>query len=208
MEIWEEILKDNEILKTYEQINLKTNYVIDHGLVHIKNVIKYIEHICEIFNVQDKTKELALISGTLHDMGYLNSREEHEISSAEYAKEYLKDKLTTQDIDIIADAIIRHNRKRFDYNSNNDVAWILLLADKMDYTRERYIKNLVDDFANSKYSYYIKKIYLTRKKNLVTVNFEFYKNNLKDFYNSIDSMFEIYKRVINHFDCVAEIKFH
>lgn len=208
MQIWEEILNDKKILSIYEQINKTHNYVISHGLLHMNNVVKYIEQICEIFKVDDKTKELAKIAGVLHDVGYMNGREEHEVASCEFAKNYLIGKLPEEEIEIVADAIEHHNRERFDYTSTNDVAWILFMADKMDYTRDRYIENLIDDEAKQKYSYYIKKIYLTRKNDLVFVNFEFYKNKLEGFYDGIDYLYSIYKTVIQHFNCTGEIQFH
>lgn len=205
-EVTNNILQDKKIMNVYEETNSKHNFVIDHGGLHINHVLKYINEICEIFKIDEKIKHLSFIAGFLHDIGYIEGRDVHVTASAKFAEEYLVGKLNSKDREIVVDAIAHHDRSHFDYNSKNPVAYILFMADKMNYTRDRYIEHLVDDDAKSKYSYYIKKISLERNTNLVIVTFETYDNDLPDFHDKINSLFKVYTTVANHFNCETKLE--
>ena len=196
--LWKSILADKQIVELYNNINKHINYVIDHGMLHTLNVLKYVDMICEVFNVTSKVKALSRIAALLHDSGRLESRKEHAKYGAIYARNYLQNKLTLEDIETICYAIEHHDREIFDYKSTNDVAWILLMADKMDYTRDRYIETLLEEEHKEKSSYNIKSINLIRDNGTAcTMVFELFKDML-NFKEEFVNM-SIYNSVANHF---------
>lgn len=204
-ELWKSILEDKQIIQLYEDINKHINYVIDHGVLHTLNVLKYVDMICDVVDVNSRTKVLTRIAALLHDSGRLQSRHEHAKYSAIYAKEYLQGKLNKEDIETVCYAIEHHDRESFDYNSTNDVAWILIMADKMDYTRDRYIPELLEEKHKEKSSYNIKSISLNKiNDNDCEIVFELYKD-IPNFNNEFVNM-EIYKSVLKHFNYDLKIK--
>ena len=204
-QLWKSILKDEQIVALYEDINKHINYVIDNGMLHTMNVLKYVDMICDIINANTKTKALSRVAGLLHDSGRLQSRNEHAKYSAIYAKEYLQGKLNAEDIETVCYAIEHHDREIFDYNSSNDVAWILLMADKMDYTRDRYIPALLEERHKEKSSYKIKSINLNKiseaECEIVFELFEDMPNFEEEFVNMA-----IYKEVLRYFGYDLKIK--
>ena len=197
-EIYEHIISDPYVLKIYEQVNEKMRFVIDHGLLHVSAVLKYIERICDIIQCGDKTRYLSLIAGALHDVGRLRDRDTHALLSAEFAREYLWGKIDQQDIETIAYAISHHERESFDYTTDNDVAWILIFADKMDYTRSRYIPALMNEKYETKYSYAVHSIGLDRKDDTAYVNISLYED-FPNFSEIFQKNTGIYKRALGHF---------
>lgn len=197
-ELWKSILKDKQIIQLYDDINLHIHYVIDHGMLHTLNVLKYVDMICDVVNADKKTQALCRVAALLHDSGRLQSRHEHAKYGAFYAKEYLQGKLNAEDIETVCYAIEHHDREIFDYSSTNDVAWILLMADKMDYTRDRYIPALLEEKHKEKSSYKIKSINLNKKSDteceMVFELFEDIQNFKEEFVNM-----QIYKDVLRHF---------
>ena len=202
--LWKSVLEDNQITKLYEDINKHINYVIDHGMLHTLHVLEYVNTICDVFKVNNKTKVLSGIAALLHDAGRLQSRKEHAKYGAIYAKEYLQGKLSNEDIEEVCYAIEHHDRENFDYNTTNDVAWILIMADKMDYTRDRYIPELLEEKHKEKSSYNIKSICLKKlDNNTCKIEIELYKE-IKNFKEEFVNM-QIYKSVVNHFGCDLNI---
>ena len=192
------ILRDKTIQNIYLKINKKINYVIDHGKLHVEHVIKNTKNICKALSISKHNKRLALIAAALHDVGRLYDNNGHGFEGAKFAKNYLNGKLSNEDIFIVCDAIAHHSTEDFDFNSSNDVAWVLLMADKMDNVRSRYIKKLINEKNKSKISYFIKKIVLKKVKDKITVKVYVYK---KDIVNDekLQKTFALYKTIIDHF---------
>ncbi len=192
------ILKDKTIQNIYLEINKKINYVIDHGKLHVKHVIKNTKNICKALSVSEHNKRLALIAAALHDVGRLCDNKRHCLEGAKFAQDYLNRKLTEEDILTIKDSISHHAIKDFDFNSSNDVAWVLLLADKMDNVRSRYIKKLITDKDKERISYFIKKIVLKKFSDKVAIKVYVYKKDIiKD--EKLQKTFDLYKTIISHF---------
>ncbi len=197
-QVYTQIKNDEYILNLYDEVNRKINYVIDHGMLHINAVLNYINKICEVIECSENIRYLSLIACLLHDVGRLEDRKTHHEKSAVFAKTYLQNKLERQDIEIVADAITQHEKTSFDYSTKNDVAWILIMADKMDYTRSRYIPELLEEEHKSKYSYNIEKIELKRENDKVKVEITLF-NPDKNFELSFKTNLNIYKKALEHF---------
>ena len=201
-----DILQDDDIIDRYNNINKKINYAIDHGMLHVNHVVENVKMICEGLKIDEHIKKLALISATLHDVGRLEDNKRHSELGGEFAKAYLKDKLSIEEISIIADAISHHDSKLFDYNSNNNVAWILFLADKIDNVRSRYIPELLNDENIQNLSYNVKSTIISvENKNLIfTINlynddnliFETIKNGNQDMYTKFANHFGFDKAIV------------
>ena len=196
--LYEETIKDEYIVESLEQINEKINFVIDHGTLHVKNLENYADKICKVFNLPDKVKYLAKIAIIFHDFGRLVSREEHSKHSLPFAENYLKDKVSGKNLNLILDAILKHERELFDYDSTNNVAWIVLMADKLDYTRDRYIEKLMKEKYKLAYSYRIKSFDLKVENNNLKIIASAYDVE-DEMIEKFRSNFELFKKVGSHF---------
>lgn len=63
--------------------------LIYHSLKHTKDVVDAIKEIGEGSGLSESDLETVLIAGWFHDLGYCDSLEEHELKSAELAREFL-----------------------------------------------------------------------------------------------------------------------
>ncbi len=134
-----DIMKSDFFVSTYEKIEeMKKDYPVNHGFVHIDHVVKNAMELANTFHLTDDEKANLYIACALHDVGYLNGRENHAATGAEIAEEYLRQNdFLQRDIDIICDAIARHGGKELsDYQSK--ISLCLVLADKLDFVSTRY----------------------------------------------------------------------
>ena len=73
-----DILKSDYYKETYSKIEeLKKDFYVNHGFIHIDGVIKNADYLADLFCLTRKQKELLLIASALHDVGYLMGREDH-----------------------------------------------------------------------------------------------------------------------------------
>ena len=194
-----DILQDKTIIDRYDAINKKINYVIDHGILHTNHVVKNVEMICEVLDIEEQIRKLALISAVLHDVGRLEDNKKHSEFGGEFSKEYLKNKLSADEISIIVDAITHHDSKLFDFNSKNDVAWILFLADKIDNVRSRYIPELITNESIQNLSYQIKSTHLSIYNKDLVFTISLYTDDNSIFETVKNSTQEIYTKFATHF---------
>ncbi|MBQ7105540.1 MAG: HD domain-containing protein [Bacilli bacterium] len=174
---YESVKKDENILKILKEID-KQHSNIYHGMNHTLNVINNINKLCSLLNISKHENDLLKIAGLLHDIGHQTGKENHEIKSYEFAKDYLKNKINENDYLKIINAINKHHEKE---NIANLTLFehILLFADKMDFSYTR---------INSELNEY------TLEKDILEINFEIKENyfitsiktnklNIKDFKN-------------------------
>lgn len=133
---YKDILNDKKILDIYNEIDKKNISPIIHGKQHVLNVIDNLEKLSKVIYIDNKDLELLKIAITLHDIGHIYEKDIHPIKSYEFAKEYLQDKINTDDLEKIISAIKNHHEKE---NINNITLFehILLFIDKMDFTNKR-----------------------------------------------------------------------
>lgn len=119
----------------------------EHGLGHMTRVTNYIRVILTDLGVDEKTLELGLIAGLLHDIGLITGRkEDHARISATFTREYLKKyDIVPEEIDIIAQAIFDHSEAN---SIKSIVGAALALADKLDATKYRVINSSIQDEMN------------------------------------------------------------
>ena len=142
---YEDILNSDYFKETYSKIEkIKKDYPVNHGFTHIQNVIKNALRIAEVFGLNNKEKELLLIACTLHDIGYIDSRDNHALNGAILAREYLKNnKFSNEDINVICDAIRNHGGKKAE-DFIDVISMCLVIADKLDFVSSRYNKSMLE----------------------------------------------------------------
>lgn len=133
------ILKSDFYRETYKKIEeLKKDYPVNHGFVHIEHVIEQAKNLANVFSLSKKERENLLIACALHDVGYLEGRENHAKTGAEIAKKFLKENnFSDEDIKIICNAISRHGGKEIS-DFQDPISRCLILADKLDFVESRY----------------------------------------------------------------------
>lgn len=135
---YKDILNCKYFFDTYNMIEeLKKDFPVNHGFLHINNVLNNGKYLADIFSLTKNEKELLLIACVLHDIGYLKGRDDHAKNGAILAKEFLKDKLNSNNIEIIANAISCHGGKN-DIDYKNKISLCLILSDKFDFDKTRY----------------------------------------------------------------------
>lgn len=195
--IYKQILNSKYFKETYALIEeMKKDFPVNHGFIHINNVVNNAKNICDFFNYDSYKKELLLIACLLHDIGYLKGRDEHPLNGGKLAKEYLEslNLLTIQEIEIITKAISNHGGKLLsDYE--NDISLGLILADKMDFSKIRY-SNDVNKYPKVEAFLNIEEIKLEKidETNYLTVRVnEKFKSS-----ESSDNYFEKLNTVLNN----------
>lgn len=135
----QDIINSCYFVDTYKLIEeLKKDFPVNHGFVHIRNVMRYAESLAVLFLLSEHETELLRMAVALHDIGYTMGRKEHAKSGSILAREYLtKSDIDNVDIDVISNAIAHHGGKEVsDFDSK--VSICLILADKLDFARNRY----------------------------------------------------------------------
>lgn len=200
---YRQIYNSDYFTKTYSRIEeLKKDYPVNHGFIHIDNVISNAKKCAEIFNLNEKQKSLLYIACVLHDIGYLNGRDDHAKTGAQDARVYLNQysDMSKSDINKICAAISNHGGKTIDCYKD-EISICLIIADKLDFIKSRYsneqkFKDKVDMFKNINNS----EIRLTEDTLKLVVEFEdkrYIKQFEKsDYKNKLEKCFLILAQVI------------
>lgn len=180
-----DILNSDFFKQTYLQIEeLKKDYPVNHGFIHIHNVIKSAKRLAITFKLNNKETELLLISAALHDIGYLNGKDEHAYNGSNLVKPLLKNwGFLDTEISIITNAIKNHGGKnQEDYQ--DIISMCLIIADKLDFINTRYDLNKIKE--EHKYIFpYISDTYLDYIENTITLNITITNGfSLNEFENS------------------------
>lgn len=133
---YEDILKDEKLIKYLKAIDANHSSPISHGLNHALGVVRNVELLAALVNIDDESLNYLKIAALLHDSGMIKGKDEHCQIGAEFANEYLKNKISDEWREKIVNAILHHHEKK-DVNSLSLVEHILLFADKSDVTKER-----------------------------------------------------------------------
>ena len=134
-----EQIRENPDIRTYitrADASLKSLGYTEHSFAHVTKVAEMAGYILRTLGYPERTVELAMIAGFLHDIGNLVNRIDHSQSGAVMAFRIL-DKLSfpAEEIAIITTAIGNHDEGTG--VPVNEVAAALILADKSDVRRSR-----------------------------------------------------------------------
>jgi predicted metal-dependent HD superfamily phosphohydrolase len=149
------LLKDKlSILFTYHNIN------------HTKDVVKAVEVLCDKESLSKSEREIVLIAAWFHDTGYINSCDNHELSSISIVTDFLKAK-----------------DKSIEYI---DKVSSLIKATTFDYVPKTILEKIIRD---ADYSHFVNPDYLSVCELLRTE----WENTQKKFYNDLEWANENYR---------------
>lgn len=106
-----DVINDKKINDIYLKIKNNSNYYVDHAIKHRDNVINYCKKLIDIFSIDKAIANNILIAASLHDIGRIKiiGEDNHAELSSILAKEYLKDKIDSSDINFICNLISKHS---------------------------------------------------------------------------------------------------
>jgi len=145
-----DILNSDYFKNTYTKIEkIKKDFPVNHGFIHINNVIENAKRLADTFKLNERQRELLLIAAALHDIGYIEDRDEHAMNGSILAEKYLTEQnFNKEDIKIVCDAIKNHGGKK-EEDFIEPVSMCLVISDKLDFISKRYDKNrLKEEYLN------------------------------------------------------------
>lgn len=202
----DEFIKDAYVMA--DDPNSKDGFWVYHGLNHINNVIELVEAILKELNYDEEFIENAKIAALLHDVGYGGIKKEHDIRSYEISKKYLIDnKIKLKHKDEVLEAIRLH---RGSTDTNNVIALVLILADKLDIKKNRLTEEGYEIEGLRQYQF-IEDIEIKKDNNEIEFKFIINSNvnrrELEDWY-FIKKVFSSIKNFSNHFGFNYKILFN
>lgn len=152
MSLYNKVLTNQDyldIVKKIESTKFITNGKWDweHGLGHYQRVAQFTKEILLQLNVDEHTIDLGMTAALLHDIGLSKGdKKDHAIESSKIFIKFIdKDDMTTEETEIIRQAIIDHSK-------GNDIKSLiglaLVLADKLDVTYHRTENSSIQDSIN------------------------------------------------------------
>lgn len=134
-----ESVRKNEDIRTYityADRSLKALGYTEHSFAHVTKVAETAAYILRSIGTDERTVELAMIAGYLHDIGNLVNRVDHSQSGAVMAFRILDNMgASAEDIAAIVTAIGNHDEGTG--VPVNEISAALILADKTDVRRSR-----------------------------------------------------------------------
>lgn len=204
-----ELLKNdkelNNIINSINEVN-KNNLFACHGRYHTDFVINMIENLLSDLGFDWHIIELGKIAGLLHDIGTIKGKKGHAYLSSKMSVHFLnKTTLTKEDKDIIIHAIEDHSEGN---NINSPVGASLLLADKIDISKDRVLElGKKDDWHRNLLN--IEQVILSFENNNIIINYI-----VKDTFSE-ELLFSKYKKGIiipvkacKYFNCDCIFKFN
>ena len=132
------LLRDDvELMDLINTVNKVSNLMMDSGKDHTMFVVNSVEYILTRLGYDEHIIELGKISALLHDIGNLTGKNDHALKSSEMSEYFLnKTTLTGYDKKRIMQAIRDHSNGE---EIDTPFGAALLLADKVDFNRERVL---------------------------------------------------------------------
>ncbi len=142
-------LLSEHIQKYYKENNPVEN--VYHNIEHIKEVVEMTQIIAEASNVKGNELDLVTAAAWLHDIGHIKTWENHEVLSANYAKNYMTScKCSKKEIDIVIGCI---RATAIPHNPKNLLEEIICDADVSDLGLDNFFEKselLKQEFENRK----------------------------------------------------------
>jgi len=172
MVTFDEIRKDKVVQNFLKKADKYLEIVgyTEHGSRHATIVAVNTRKILKEVGKPEEEAELGAVAAYLHDIGNVISRSDHPLSSAFFAWDILKDRLTTDELIRVAAAIGNHDD---DATPVNNLGAALIIADKADVHISRVRNaNTISIDIHDRVNYAVKKSYLTvdSKKKVITLH--------------------------------------
>lgn len=170
-EVFDYIINDNEIKKIYKEVEKfeeKNKGWAYHNYNHVKNVMITATDILTTLKYDNDIIISAKIACLLHDTGARLGKDNHEIRSYEFAKEYFEShNMDFKNKDIILNAIKNHSNG---FDSNDIITLTLIFSDKLDIKKNRISEEGKKVIGNRQYSH-IEDIKVNIINNKLEINF-------------------------------------
>jgi len=161
-----DIFCDKTVVNEYRKIDANNAVPFNHGLKHVRNVVKIMEKLTDTVGITGEDREDLLLAAFLHDVGQADGREEHGLKGARIARLVLRG-ISKIRINKIVNGIEFHDQT--DNQSELTLFTNLLsFADKMDFTRERFD----DNWQERTPEWYKKNLGKNIYEHILNVNFE------------------------------------
>ena len=132
-----DIIAKVEIYVTELLSNKLDNNYLYHNLRHTQRVVKSTKELIENCDVSDKEKEILLIAAWFHDVGYIESHDDHEEKSCEIASSFLKDhKIEEKTIQSVCKTI---RATKHVAHPKSNIEKILRDADSSHFSKSNYV---------------------------------------------------------------------
>lgn len=165
------LMSDKFILSSYEFCEQNNTFDLDHGIVHIKNVLEIAGRLLKLFDLDARQQLIIKTSLVFHDIGSIYGRRGHNFKSRVVAQQYLE-KLSIFSAaeleEIYYDIEVHDNLNELD-SMKYDTAYFVMLIDKLDFSRHRLVKAFESD---DKWCVYkdIEKLEFSREGNTLVCN--------------------------------------
>ncbi len=126
-----------------------------HNFNHTLRVVNGLEEILKEVKVSDREADILRYAAWFHDVGYINSWEEHEERGAQMAQTFLLENGVDLDDVLIVMQLIRATK--LDYVPENNLECILKDADFAHFSDDNYIE--VSDLLRKEIEYFFKKTF-------------------------------------------------
>jgi len=111
-----------------------------HTIAHTLDVLKNAEIIGRYCNLDEYSLNVLRISALFHDVGYVDAYDDHEMYSADRARDFLKSK-DVEELSIYQVEVAIHSTKT-PQNPSDDISKILCDADLMNLTFDDYFEQI------------------------------------------------------------------
>ena len=167
----EQVINDKDVIAYYEAIkkyeDKRTVYAY-HGREHALNVMKISETLLEELKYNKEVIQDAKIAALLHDLGCYCGKANHEQRSFLIASKIIdKKKIKLNNERAVLTAIKEH---RNNFLSNNFLTKVLMLADKLDITKDRVAKGGYNVIGMRQLQY-INNISINIRNDILIINF-------------------------------------
>lgn len=139
--MYETMLKDNTIIKLYNDISVfedKNKGWANHDLKHVTNVANMVESILKQLGYDKDYIDEAKVAALLHDIGCIQGKNNHPERSSIMAKKYLVDNNIKLKYEAEVISAIKNHSEGFE--ENNIMTLCLIFCDKLDIKKSRVAK--------------------------------------------------------------------
>jgi len=147
---YKDILNDKVVAAGYAEIDRVNNVPFNHGMKHVKNVVNIMDRLTDALGIKGDEKNDLLIASALHDIGQVESRDNHSYKSRLFAEKYLVGGgIPPVRLNRILEAIENHSNKE-NLDKLPLFANLMAFADKMDFSCDRLDDDWRDKMGNVK----------------------------------------------------------
>lgn len=175
MVLHEMLINEEYVKGIYTAIENNPRIPITHGISHMKSVLSYATTLATLFNVSGSDKETLCCAVVLHDIAQVFLQKDHAVNGSIMAKQMLENNesidpnFIKSQIDVNrVESIIRTHGGKMASDYEDQLARILILADKLDFTKHR-LRARAKEFNNFDFMNTVESINLKLEDNTLII---------------------------------------